>query len=93
VDVAQDAAGADRGELLVIADQPYGAAAVEDELDHRVERQGVGHASLIDDDQAGGPDVLGPCGQRQSVLQGVGEQGQGVCVGVDLGAQLGCCCG
>ena len=55
-DVAQDAAGADRSELLVVADEADAGALVETEGDHVVQRQGVGHAGLIDDDQGVGPD-------------------------------------
>ena len=89
LDVAEDAAGADRGELLVVADEAHRSAAVEDELDDLVQREGVGHAGLVDDDQARRPDVLGPRGERSPVVEGVGEEGHRVGVGVDLGAQLG----
>ena len=51
LDVAEDAAGADRGELLIVTDQPDAAAAVDDELDGGVEGEGVGHAGLVDDHQ------------------------------------------
>ena len=50
-DVAEDAAGADGGELLIITDQPDTRAAVDGEPDSGVEGQGVGHARLIDDQQ------------------------------------------
>lgn len=89
LDVAEDAAGADRGELLVVADEAHGAAAVEDELDDLVQRESVGHAGLVDDDEARRPDAIGPRGQWTPVVQGVGEEGHRVGVGVDLGAQLG----
>ncbi len=39
-DVAEDAAGADRGELLVVTDQPDTPTATDDELDGGVEGQG-----------------------------------------------------
>ena len=51
LDVAEDAAGADRGELLIITDQPDTRPAVDGEPDCGVEGQGVGHAGLVDDDQ------------------------------------------
>ena len=51
LDVAQDAAGADRGELLIITNQPDTRAAIDGKLDCGVEGQGVGHAGLVDDDQ------------------------------------------
>jgi hypothetical protein len=51
LDVAEDAAGADRGELLIITDQADACAAVDGELDCGVEGQGVGHAGFVDDDQ------------------------------------------
>ena len=50
-DVAEDAAGADRGELLIITDQPDTRAATDGELDCGVEGEGVGHAGFVDDDQ------------------------------------------
>ena len=34
----------------------------EDELDHLVQREGVGHAGLVDDDQARRSDAVGPRG-------------------------------
>jgi hypothetical protein len=37
LDVAEHTAGADRGELLIIADKPDAAAAADDELDGGVE--------------------------------------------------------
>ena len=51
LDVAEDAAGADRGELLIITNQPDTRPAVDGELDGGVEGQGVGHAGFVDDDQ------------------------------------------
>ena len=50
-DVAEDAAGADRGELLIITDQPDTRTAIDGELHGRVEGEGVGHAGFIDDHQ------------------------------------------
>ena len=51
LDVAEDAAGSDRGELLIITDQPDTRPAVDGEPDCGVEGEGVGHAGLVDDDQ------------------------------------------
>jgi hypothetical protein len=51
LDVAEDAAGADRGELLIITDQSDTRAAVNSEPDGGVEGEGVGHAGFIDDHQ------------------------------------------
>ena len=63
LDVAEDAAGADRGELLIITDQPDTRPAVDGELDGGVEGQGVGHPGLVDDHQ-GAPVRCGrPVGQ------------------------------
>ena len=62
-DVAQDAAGADRGQLLVVPDEPDLPAAGGDEVDGRVQGEGVGHPGLVDHDQGSWPDGLGPAGQ------------------------------
>ena len=69
LDVAQHAAGADRGQLLVVPDQPDAAAPGEDEVDGGVEGDSVGHPGLIDDHQGLGPDPLRPGG-------GVAESGR-----------------
>jgi hypothetical protein len=50
-DVAEDTAGADRGELLIITDQPDTGTSIDGELDGRVEGDGVGHAGFVDDHQ------------------------------------------
>jgi hypothetical protein len=50
-DVADDAAGADRGELLIITNQSDTPTSIDDELRGRVEGGGVGHAGFIDDHQ------------------------------------------
>ena len=65
-DVAEYAARADRGELLVVADEPDGGAPGEAVADHPVEGEGVGHARFVDHDQglcadAGAP-ALEPAG-------------------------------
>ena len=51
LDVAEDAAGSDGGELLIITNQSDTRAAVDGELDCGVEGQSVGHAGFVDDDQ------------------------------------------
>jgi hypothetical protein len=55
-DVAEDAAGADRGELLIITDQPDTPTSIDGELYGRVEGEGVGHAGFVDDQQCRRPD-------------------------------------
>ena len=81
-DGAEDAAGADRGELLIIADQPDTRTTADRELDRGVEGEGVGHPGFVDDDQGRRPDRSGPVGQV-AVLEGPGEFRQGV--GADAG--------
>ena len=51
LDVAKHTAGADRGELLIISDQPYVRAPSDSKLDGGVEGHGVGHAGFVDDHQ------------------------------------------
>ena len=87
-DVAEDAAGADRRQLLVVADEPDTSAAADDEVDGGVEGDGVGHPGLVDHHQAVGPDRRRPVGQVV-VGDGPGEFGEGVGGGVDLVPQLG----
>jgi hypothetical protein len=60
LEVAEDTAGADRGELLVVADQPDTATAADDVVDGGVEGEGVGHAGLVDHHQRCRPDQIGP---------------------------------
>jgi hypothetical protein len=50
-DVAKDAAGADRSELLIITNQPDTRTPIDGELHGGVEGQSVGHAGFIDDHQ------------------------------------------
>ena len=50
-DVAKHAAGADRGELLIITDQADTPTTSDHELDSGVEGQSVGHAGFVDDQQ------------------------------------------
>jgi hypothetical protein len=52
LDVAQHPARADRGELPVVADEPDAASPADHVVDGAVEAEGVGHAGLVDDDQA-----------------------------------------
>ena len=67
LDVAKDAAGADRGELLIITDQPDTGTSFDGELHHRVEGEGVGHAGLIDDHQRRRVERGRPLGQLAMV--------------------------
>ena len=84
-DVAQDAAGADGGELLIVPDQPHAATTLEDELHRSVQGQGVGHPGLVDHHEGGGVDAGHPVGELPGA-QGVGELGERVGLGVGLGA-------
>ena len=77
LDIAEDAAGSDRGELLIITNQPDTRAAAESELDCGVEGQGVGHAGLVDDDQCRRADPQCPIRQL-TVVEGPSEFGQRV---------------
>ncbi len=87
-DVAQDAAGADGGELLVVPDEADAAAGVDDVADDGVEAEGVGHAGFVDDHQRPGPELFDPAG-RVAVLEVPGELGDGVRCSVDLLAESG----
>jgi hypothetical protein len=62
VDVAQHAAGADGGELPVVADEPHGRSAGSGELDHGGQLEGAGHTCLVDDHEAPPADRLDPVG-------------------------------
>ena len=81
-DVAEDTAGADRGELLIITDQSDTRTAIDGELDGGVEGEGVGHAGFVDDHQSRRSDRCRPVWQV-TVLEGPGEFGE--CVGADAG--------
>ena len=81
-DVAEDTAGADRGKLLIITDQPDTPTATDHELDGGVEGQRVGHAGFVDDHQRRRPDPRSPI-RQVAVLQRPGELGQRV--GADAG--------
>ncbi len=87
-DVTQDAAGADRRQLLVVTDQPDTRPTFEDVPDGGIQGEGVGHACFVDHDQRAGPDSGGPV-RQVVVVDGPGELGESVGVGVDLGAQGG----
>jgi hypothetical protein len=63
LDVAEDTAGADRGELLIISDQSDVRAAIDGELHGGVEGQGVGHAGFVDDHQGRRADPRSPIRQ------------------------------
>ena len=62
-DVAEDPAGADGGELLIITDQPDAATTADDELNGGVQGEGVGHPGFVDDHQAGPADAFRPVRQ------------------------------
>jgi hypothetical protein len=81
-DVAKDAAGADRGELLIISDQSDTRTPADSELDGGVEGQSVGHAGFVNDHQGRRPDRCRPVGQV-AILEGPGEFCE--CVGADAG--------
>ena len=81
-DVAEDAAGTDRGELLIITDQPDTRAAIDGEPDGGVEGEGVGHAGLVDDDQRRRTDRGRPV-RQVAMIKGPGQFGQSV--GADTG--------
>src|SRR5215213_12033969 len=51
LNVAEDAAGSDRGELLIITNQSDTRTTTDGELDGGVEGERVGHAGLVDDHQ------------------------------------------
>jgi hypothetical protein len=77
LDVAEDATGSDRSELLIITNQPNTRAAAESELNCGVEGEGVGHAGFVDDDQRRWSNRR--CPVRESpVSQRPGEFGQSV---------------
>jgi hypothetical protein len=82
LDVAEDTAGADRGELLIITEQSHTRTAIDGELDGGVEGEGVGHAHFVDDHQCRRADRGRPVGQV-TVLEGPCEFGE--CVGADAG--------
>jgi hypothetical protein len=50
-DVAEDTAGTDRSELLIITDQPDTRTTMDGELHGRVKGESVGHARFVDDHQ------------------------------------------
>jgi hypothetical protein len=81
-DVAEDAAGAGRGELLIITNEPDTGTAIDGELHRRVEGKGVGHAGFIDDHQRRRADRGRPVRQL-AVPQRPGELGEGL--GADAG--------
>ena len=82
-DVAEDAAGADRGKLLVITDQPNIPAASDNEADRGVKGKGVGHSGLVDHRQGRRPNFPGPVGQVM-LIEGPGEFGEGIGDSADL---------
>jgi len=79
-DVAQDTAGADGGQLLIITDQPDAAAAANNELDGGVKGERVRHPGFVYQHQRQPANAVDPVGQfGVFVLEGPGEFGE--CVG------------
>jgi len=80
LDVAQDTAGGDGGQLPVVADQADAGAPLQGEPGHRGQLGGGGHPGLVDDDEGVLVDGGRPGGQ---VLVGdpPDELGEGVGVG------------
>jgi hypothetical protein len=92
LDIAQNTAGADRRELLIITDQPDAASSLHDEVDCGVEGEGVGHTRFVDDHQHGLGGAGGPVGQV-AVINGPAQLRQRVGRRTDALAELGGCCG
>jgi hypothetical protein len=90
LDVAEDAAGADRGELVIITNQPNTRPAVNSEPDCGVEGQGVGHARFVNDDQRRRSDPRRPV-RQVAMIKGLGEFGQSL--GADAGLLTENCSG
>ncbi len=84
-DVAEDAAGRDGVELLVVADEPDAGAALDRPTDQVVQAQCVGHAGLVDDDQRVRINLVHPIG-GSGLGDLVGQLVQGV--GVDALAEF-----
>jgi hypothetical protein len=76
VDVAQYAAGADGGELAVVANEPQGCAVREGVVDDGCQLQGAGHPGLVDDHEAARTDRLDPVGDGDTGRQRVDEFGE-----------------
>ena len=72
LDVAEDTAGADRGELLIIAHQSDTPTPTDHELDSGIEGQRVSHPGLVNDHQGRRPDPRSPIRQI-TMLQRPGE--------------------
>ena len=78
LDVAEHPAGADRGELPVVADEPHRRAALAGVVDDGGEVERAGHARLVDDQQAAGPDRVDPVGDGRPCPERVDELGERV---------------
>ena len=85
LDVAQDPARADGGELLVVADQAYDAATLGDVSDCGRQLGGGCLAGLVDDDHRVRADLADPARPLRCrfVGEGPGQLGQGVGVAGD----------
>jgi hypothetical protein len=75
LDVTKHTTGADRGELLIITDQPDTAATLHNELDGGAQGEGVGHAGFVNNRHRGPGDAVRPVGQV-SVVDGSRTPGQ-----------------
>ena len=90
--LAENAAGADRCELLVVADETDRCALLEQPCNGAIEGQGVGHACFVDDDETVGVDGAHFTGWAPVAVEVVNELGERVGSRVELTAQLvGCC--
>ena len=65
-DVAEDATGADRGELLIITNQPDTPTTSDHELDGGVEGEGVGHAASSMINNVDGPTAAAQSAARRA---------------------------
>jgi hypothetical protein len=80
-EVAQDAAGRDGGQLLVVADEAHAGPARQRVPDHGVQVEGAGHAGFVDDEQGVRTDGVEPVSGRiigggRWAAAGVGELDQ-----------------
>lgn len=88
VDLTQHAAGLNRGELVVVADQPDAAAAADDERHRGLQGERVSHARLVDDHQRVRSDLPAP-GWKAAGRQPLGEDVQRVGLASQLLGQRG----
>ena len=79
LDVAQEAACADRGQLLIVADQADGSTTADHVIDSSGEVEGAGHAGLIDDEERVLVDRVEPRGNGSAGRDGMDELRECVC--------------